>query len=280
MWYVAGDDYERMTMVGKTTRGAPLARFGVLALALAAFVPLAIPAAASASTDRIAAPLSWNASSSPSEQFVNDVKAVAFPYLKDAFNSNATLDVGVDPTVSADNRAEATTKCSGCTAVALALQMVTTILPANSLHALDVATATSEGCLSDCNAVADAYQIVVATDTPLPLSFSQLLDNSQLQALNTIRVEFIQLESSGLTLAQVQSKAKDLVDQAMTILEAGTYVPASATPFTAVFTVPAFTLPTFSPAAPGVDLGTGSSTTSAPVVTLYKDVKFNPWLAG
>lgn len=259
-------------MVRKTTRGAPLARSGVLALALAAFIPLAIPAAASASTDRTAAP------ASQSEEFVNNVNVVAFPYLKNAFKSNATLDVGVDPTISAVNRAEALTKCSGCTAVALGLQMVTTTLQGGkSLHALDVATATSEGCLSDCNAVADAYQLVVATDTPLPLPFNQFLSTPQLEALNNIRASFDALQYSGLTLAQIQSKAKNLVDQAQTILEDGSYTPAGATPFT-VFTT--FTLPTFSPAAPGVDMAAGSSATNQPVVTLYKDIKFDPWLAG
>jgi hypothetical protein len=260
-------------MVGKTTRWAPLARSGVLALALAAFIPLAIPAAASANTDRTAAPASQG------EEFVNDVNATAFQYLKNASHSNATLDVGVTNTVSAVNRVNALTKCSGCTAVALGLQMVTaTLQSVKNLHALDVATATSEGCLTDCNAVAVAYQLVVATDTPLPLTFGQFLNTGQLAALNDIRVDFDTLSYPSLTLSQIQSDAKALADQAETILEDGSYTPPGTTPitpFAAVFT--AF-LPTFSPAAPGVDLATGSSGTEQPVVTLYKDVKYDPWL--
>jgi hypothetical protein len=267
-----------MTTVGKTTRGALLARSGVLALALAAFIPLAIPAAASASTDKTAVPLSG------SETFTNDVKAVAFPYLKDAVSANATLDVGINTTISAVNRAEATTKCSGCTAVALALQMVTaTTLQTGgkNLHVLDVGTATSEGCLSDCNAVADAWQFVVATTTPQPLPWGQLLTFSQLETLNSIRSSFTALQDTTFTPAQIQTKAKALVAQAQAILEAATYTPESATPATPFAAFTGFTLPTFSPAAPGVDMATGSSTTTShPVVTLYKDLQFDPWLAG
>ena len=86
---------------------------------------------------------------------------------------------------------------------------------------LNVATADTTACAPDCNAVADAYQVVVATDTQYPLTLGWFVNPRQMSSLSRIRSEFLALPSSGLTISQVQGKCEDLVDQVSAILASG-----------------------------------------------------------
>jgi hypothetical protein len=90
-----------------------------------------------------------------------------------------------------------------------------------AIHVLNVATADTTACAPDCNAVADAYQVVVATDTPDPMSFGWFLSPRQMSGLAEIRAEFLALPSSGLTISQVQGRCEDLVDKVTAILQSG-----------------------------------------------------------
>jgi hypothetical protein len=258
-----------MTMLPRTRHGARRLRSGALALTLAAFVPLAIPVTASASTSQAWTPTGNYVSNPQGNVFVNEAKANSLTNLKTVFKVKFELGVGVSPTVSAVNRAEAlTSQCADCNAVAIGFQVVTTtVRDITNIHALNVATATNDDCSLTCTAVADAYQVVVATDTPAALTFGQILDIDQLLALYQIRSEFLALPNSGLTLTQIQAKCADLVNQVVTILQDGSYgVPSYTT----------FTLPSFSPAAHGASAATEPAPGSVPLVNLYKDIQFQP----
>jgi hypothetical protein len=256
-----------MTMLSRTRHGAWLARSGVLALTLAALVPFAAPVAASASPN----PGFPSASSGLGGfEFTNQVKAFNSTDQHTVFNVKFNAQVSLSSVLTATNHAEAqTSNCSDCNAIAIGLQVVTTTaLGFTDLHAHDVAVATDTGCVSKCNAVADAYQIVVATDTPQAISFSGLLTIPQQIALAHVRSEFNNLPKSGLTLAQIQSKCEDLANQVVSIMEDATY----GTSYTA------FTVPTFSPAVHGAAPTATQPQTSGeqPVVKLYKDIQFVP----
>jgi len=92
-----------MTMLLKTINGAWRWRPGALALTLATFIPLAIPATASASTVPPAFPYDWYNSSPPGDVFINDVKAVARTSGHPVFKVKFQFREGDAPTISAVN---------------------------------------------------------------------------------------------------------------------------------------------------------------------------------
>ena len=244
-------------MLLKTINGARRRRLGTLAaLTLAAGIPPAIPVMASAST----APHSflYGQYNSPAGYvFINDVKAVARTSGHPVFNVKFQFRVGDTRIVSAVNRAKAQTKCAGCSAVAIGFQVVTTTKRhLAAFHLLNVATADTTACAPDCKAVADAYQVVVATDTPRPLGLGWFLNPRQWSDLSKIRSEFLALPSSGLTISQVQSKCEDLVGKVAAILQSG----SGGTPDYTSVTRP------FSPR-------------SGPVVKVYRDIRFDRQMA-
>jgi hypothetical protein len=209
-------------MLLETINRPPQRRLGALAiLTLAAFIPPAIPATASASTDPHSF-LHGQYNSRPGNVFINDVKAVARRRGHPVFHVKFQFRMGATGVVSAVNRATALTKCTGCSAAAIGFQVVTTTeRDLAALHVLNVATADTTACAPDCNAVADAYQVVVATDTPDPMSFGWFLSPRQMSGLAEIRAEFLALPSSGLTISQVQGRCEDLVDKVTAILQSG-----------------------------------------------------------
>jgi hypothetical protein len=260
-----------MTMLPKTRR----LRSGALALTIAAFVPLAISGSASAST--IQGPGNFGGSPQGTE-LVNRVNADAVTNHKTVFKVKFGLGVGVGPVVTAVNRVGALTdRCADCNAIAIGFQVVTTTQrDLLALHAVNVASATNNDCTLVCGAVADAYQVVVATDTPQALTFGQLLSPQQLIALVYLRSQFLALTHSGLSLTQIQDECQDLVQQAMAILQDANYGGSSYTPFA---------LPWFSPAVHGAAVhGAGPAaevaSSNQPTVKLYKDIQFLPPSAG
>ena len=244
-------------MLLKTINRAPQWRLSALAfLTLAAFIPPAIPATASASTDPHSF-LYGQYNSPPGYVFINDVKAVARTSGHPVFRAKFQFRVADTRIVSAVNRAKAQTKCTGCSAVAIGFQVVTTTEHhLAAFHLLNVATADTTACAPDCNAVADAYQVVVATDTPRPLGLGWFLSPRQWSDLSKIRSEFLALPSSGLTISQVQSKCQDLVDKVTAILQSG----SGGTPdYTSVAR----------PFRPR----------SGPIVKVYRDIRFDRHMA-
>lgn len=260
-----------MTMLPKTRR----LRSGALALTIAAFVPLAISGSASAST--IQGP--GNFGSSPQgNKIVNQVNADTVTNHKTVFKVKFGLGVGASPVVTAVNRAMAlTSRCARCNAIAIGFQVITTTeRDLVALHAVNVASAINDSCTVTCGAVADAYQVVVATDTPQALSFGQLLSPQQLIALYYLRSQFLALPHSGLSLTQIQAQCEDLVQQAIAILQDANYGgPSYGAP---IYTT--FTPPSFSPAVPGAGAATELASSNQPVVKLYRDIQFQPSSAG
>ena len=114
---------------------------------------------------------------------------------KTVFKVKFGLGEGASPTITAINRAVAlTSRCANCTAIAIGFQVVTTTeQDLVDLHAINVAKATNNDCTATCDAVADVYQVVVATDTPQPMSFVKLLSPQQRNALYQLRSEFLAL---------------------------------------------------------------------------------------
>jgi len=254
-----------MSMLPETRKRARRLRSGVLTLTLAAFVSLAIGGSASATT--IAGP--GNFLGSPQGNEVDNLaRAAVFTDGKTVFNVKFGLGAAEGPVVTAVNRAVAlTSHCATCTAIAIGFQVVTTTTQALvDLRATNIATATNDDCSLTCDAEADAYQVVVATDTPRALSYGQLLSPQQLIALYNLRSEFLALPKSGLTLTQIRAKCDDLANQAVAILDDADYGGPSYGPVSYT----ALAVPTFTPA------GTPGGT-SHPLVTLYRDIQFHPF---
>jgi hypothetical protein len=234
----------------------------------AAFVPLAIN---SASADTYPGPVGFLAGL-PGSYAVNQVSSTEVTNTKSVFNVKWNLGELQGPVITAINRATAlTTRCANCTAIAIGFQVVSvTEQDLVDLRATNLATATNKSCSATCNAVADAYQVVVATDTAQPLSPGDLLSKQQASDLDSLRAQFLALPNSGLTLTQIQAKCQDLANQAVTILET-----ADPGPSAPVYT--ALTAPSFSPAVHAVGGGIAPGSSDQPVVKLYRDIQFHPF---
>jgi hypothetical protein len=242
-------------------------RSGALTLILAAFVPLAVPAAASASVGPgFLEPGSFVIHTGPGP-IVNQVHADSAVSQANVFRVRFQLGVSPGPVVDAVNRSVAlTSKCSNCNAIAIGFQIVTTTeQDLVSLDATNVAIATDYECTGTCDAEADAYQLVVATDTPQAMPFAGLLNWLQLGALYNVQAQFDALPQSGLDLSQIQAECEDLVNQAVTILGDASYQPS---------------VPAFSPAVNGAGTNAALTQSDRPVLKLYHDFQSQPSSGG
>jgi hypothetical protein len=275
-------------MLFKTSHGVRWLRSGALAVTLAAFVPLAIPVAASASTNPAYPGPGNYPGYPPGHEFINVVHADSQTNQKTVFKVKFELGVGVSRTISAVNRAVALASgCADCHAIAIGFQVVTTTeRDLAAIHALNVGSASTKDCTLTCSATADAYQVVVATDTPQPMSFDWLLGQQSLAAMSNLRSEFLALPNSGLSLAQIQAKCQDLVNEAVAILQDGNdggpgypgYPAFQAYPAYPAY--PAFSMATYSPDVHGAESDTPLTGNGQPVVRVYRDLQFQPFSAG
>jgi hypothetical protein len=246
-----------------TTPGSWRRRLRALTMApaLAVFILPAIPSSASADTNPPSFAFGKYSYGPHGNVIINDVKAVARTSGHPVFNVKFQFHAGFNPTTSAVNRAAALTTCAGCRSIAIGFQVVTTTeRNLAALHSVDVATATDTACAPRCRAVADAYQVVVATDTPSPLALDWILDPHQKSNMSTIQSEFLALPNSGLTIPQVQSRCEDLVRQVIALLGSGSGGPPSNTAFT----------------SRGVGAATEPAPSRRPVVKVYRDIKLGP----
>jgi len=255
-------------MLPRMRYGVRRLRPGALTLALAALVPLAIPAAASASVGPYFAPGlgesgSFVINTGPGPT-VNQVHADSVVDQHNVFRVQFQLGVSESPVVDAVNRSVAlTSKCSNCNALAIGFQIVTTTdQDLVSLDATNVAIATNYECTGTCDAEADAYQLVVATDTPQAVPFLWLLNPAEMDELYQVQAQFDALPRSGLDLSQIQAAGEDLVNQAMTILEDATYSGPDQP-----------SVPAFSPAVNGAGTNAALTQSDQPTVKLYHDVQ-------
>ena len=259
-------------MLPRMRHGVRRLRSGALTLGLAALVPLAIPAAASASVGPgfapgyapvFAEPGSFVIHTGPGP-IVNQVHADSAVSQANVFRVRFQLGVAPGPVVDALNRSVAlTSKCSNCNALAIGFQIVTTTdQDLVSLDATNVAIATNYECTGTCDAEADAYQLVVATDTPQAVPFLWLLNPAEMDELYQVQAQFDALPRSGLDLSQIQAAGEDLVNQAMTILEDATYSGPDQP-----------SVPAFSPAVNGAGTNAALTQSDQPTVKLYHDVQ-------
>jgi hypothetical protein len=251
-----------MTALSIMRPGAWRLRSGVLAFTLALFVPLAIPVAASASSVPNIPESNYVFGPNGNEEIVSNVSASSPAQGNNVFNVKFVLGVAVAPSITAVEHADATAQCSSCSAIAIGFQVVTTTLAyfnTTQFHTDTDALATDGACAPGCTAVADAYQVVVATDTSAASNFQELLSPAQLQTLYNVRSQILALPNSGLTVSEIQAKCQTLVSQVESIFE-----DASSGGL--------FSVPSFSPSVHGVGLAGGDQ----PVVKLYKDLQVTP----
>jgi hypothetical protein len=226
--------WEGTTMLHKMRNWAWRLRCGVMASAI--IVSLAIPVTASASTR--------------AATYVNLANAISLRSGSADFTLKFQLQQSSASTVNAVNRAVASTsKCHNCGAVAIGFQIL--VVAKQNLAALNAdntANATSFDCVR-CSTLAAAYQIISVSD-------SQPLTGQQEQDLNRIRAEVEALRNYGLETDQIQSRAGQLANQAVSILQDG------------AGTAPAALAPAF-PAINGSALPAQLAESNQPVVKLF-----------
>jgi len=201
-------------MLSKIRAGALRSRWGVVALAAA--VPLAVPAAASAATfqgppPEYSIPFSpWNHGS---QTYNNVAQASSMQNGHTAFTVKFQLDQSFARRLNASNSANVVTvACSDCDADAIAFQIV--YVAKSNLVALNASNTTNEQsflCIR-CDELAEAYQFIVATGSPTPLS------TSQVQQLDAIRSQLEALRTSNLSDTVIESDTDSLATQVNTIL--------------------------------------------------------------
>ena len=199
-------------MLSRIKAGALRSRWGVAALAVA--VPLAIPAAASAATFQgpgYSIPFSpWNAGS---QTYTNLAQAGSITNGHTDFTVNFQLDQSLAQRLNVSNSAKALTLgCHDCDADAIAFQIV--YVAKSNLVALYASNTTTEQSLLcvRCNELVEAYQFIVASDSPTPLS------TSQVQQLDAIQTQLEALRTSTLSDTQIESATDALATQVNTIL--------------------------------------------------------------
>ena len=237
-------------MVPKLRAGALRWRYGAAALAI--FVPLAIPATASASIISALVPIG-----PPTQTFLNKATAITRTNGRTVFTVRFNFRESYASIVNPANRAKALAdECADCDAIAIAVQVVfISTQDLTAINAENTADATDYLCDIGCSALAEAYQIVIATDSPTP---------TRKQILGLIRADgkFEALRHSGLDNTQIDNQATDIINQLVSTLE-GSSGGASAN-----------ALPTLSPAINGSALPAQLAENSGPVVNVYRDIQW------
>jgi len=228
-------------------------RCGIMALAI--FVPLAIPVTASASA---IPPVEHPGT--PTRTYVN--MASAFSWMLSPSNSalKFKLRQSTASRIRADEFAVALAiGCHHCRAVAIAIQVV--VVPKQKLAAVEYtrAYAATRDCVS-CAVLADAYQIVFAT------SAQPLVTDRQKLCLDLVNTELKALRNSDLGINQIADRAADLVNQIVYILRHPSYVPP-------IGTAPTRTAHALSPAANGPAAPGGRAGNSRPVIDVYHAIQ-------
>lgn len=229
-------------------------RWGIMALAI--FVPLAIPVTASASATppvehrdmhtrtyvNMASASSWILSPSNS--------ALKFKLRESSASTIRAGEFGVALAIG----------CHHCRAVSIAIQVV--VVPKQRLaavHEYTRAFAATRDCVS-CVVLADAYQIIFATDT------QPLVTDRQKLCLDLVNTELEALRNSHIGIKQLEERAADLVNQIVYILRHPSYVPP-------IGTAPTRRAQTLSPAANGPAVPGGRQGNSRPVIDVYHAIQ-------
>lgn len=181
----------------------------------------------------------------------NETFALSNAHSPSTFRDSFTIHQYGD-VIAGSVRNEATAESAGCSAaapcraVSLSFQIITMAGSNIHLNAVNLGNATNEHC-AGCQTVAGAYQFVV--DTPVAFSLSPSAE-AQLAAIHS---ELNALSNSGLSAADVQSKADALALQVSAILKSAAADAAK------------------SPGARPAAATATSALASAPTVTVYRD---------
>ncbi len=196
-------------------------RWGVVALT--ALVPFTLPAAASAAQGPTATGESIqyvNVTVNPpagaqTSTYDNSVYAASATSWHSPFKFTYKLRNSNAPIIAADNYAQAgVSSCSHCSATAIAFQVVLVSKQTLArLTAVDAALGTTDDCRT-CNSLAEAFQIVYATDDASQLSLGVTY------ASNETAAKLRALQNSGLSTAQIQSRSTTLVQNLIGFLQA------------------------------------------------------------
>jgi hypothetical protein len=227
---------------------------------------LAIPVSASASN--IPATEYPN---TPAETYVNMASALSWVDSPSDYVANFKLQQSSASRISADEFAVALAiGCHYCRAVAIAVQVV--VVPKQKLpavHEYARAYSATRDCVG-CAVLADAYQIVFATDA------QPLLTDRQKLRLGLVNTELEALQNSDLGINKIQSRVADLVNQIVSILRHRSYVPPVGTAPTSTAptsTAPTGAAPTSPPAGNGPIAPGGQAGNSQPVIDVYHDIQ-------
>jgi hypothetical protein len=204
-----------MIMLPKVKNGSSWLRFGVVALTIP--ITLSIPVTASAAVPGAA-------SAQIKATYVNRAKATSNQHRRTDYSAKFRLRQSSASIINADESAVAQSrKCHGCTAVAIAFQVI--FVPAQNLIGLNqdtTAVATNYDCVN-CSTLAEAYQIAYISTSQKRLTYHQLA------GLHRVGAQLEALQHSRLSTDQIQNKVAGLVNQAVSILTNGA-VPAPADP--------------------------------------------------
>jgi hypothetical protein len=241
-----------MAMLSKIIGGAVRLRWGVAALAIVA--PLAIPAAASASTS--AGPLSPR--NLHARTFVNVDRTLTMQNRRTNFTVDFQLDQASAPVITADNHVDAVTaNCHDCGAIAIGFQVVyVSKADVTTINANNDVNSAAYSCIR-CSLVGEGYLIVVAQG-----SQSQPLTSSQLQSLSQVRAQLEALRRSGDdNPSDIQTQTDALASTIVSIL---TDPPAAG---------PIDVSPTVTPAINNASLNGSLTGSHRPFVHIYSSFK-------
>lgn len=199
-------------MLPKMRDGALWLRYGLMALAI--FVPLAIPVTASASANpAIRYP------GRHGRTYVNTATAFSWMLSPSHYALKFKLRQSSASRINADELAVGLAiGCHDCRAVAIAIQVVA--VSKRKLAAVNENTrayAITQDCVR-CSVLADAYQIVFATDS------QRLVTDQQKLGLDLVNTDLQALRNSDLGIHQIQSQIADLVNRIVSILRHPSYV--------------------------------------------------------
>jgi len=117
----------------------------------------------------------------------------------------------LQPSVTANNLARATTACNGCVATAISFEIVVASGGPKAIEANNTALAVNVGC-TRCSSTALAYQFVVANDRLMYLTLGGRAK------LALIGAKAAALAQSGASPTTVEAKADAYADQVRSVL--------------------------------------------------------------
>jgi hypothetical protein len=239
-------------MLSRIKGSAKRAWFGVAALALAA--PLAMPAAASASTT-FQNP--FNSRYPQAVTYTNSDNALSLLSGRTDFSAKFQLDQSSASDITLDNKVNAfTALCHDCGTVAIGFQVLYVAkADLTTLNTNNNVNATVSSCVR-CTNLAEAYIIVVADGPQAPP-----LTGAQLQDLKQVQIELEALRYSHDSDSEIVTQTTTLAGDVKSIL-------------TDPSTVGPDVSPAVTPAINGANSNGTLTGTNQPIIDMFRSVKY------